>query len=40
MTLAVFVPYAVNHLGLSAAGVGVTLEMYGAGMVAGGWARR
>lgn len=35
MTLAVFVPYAVRHLGLSAAGVGITLAMYGAGMVIG-----
>jgi MFS family permease len=35
MTLAVFVPYAVRHLGLSATGVGVTLAMYGVGMVAG-----
>lgn len=35
MTLAVFVPYAVRHLGLSATGVGVTLGMYGAGMVIG-----
>jgi predicted MFS family arabinose efflux permease len=33
--LAVFVPYAVRHLGLSAAGVGVTLSMYGVGMVVG-----
>jgi predicted MFS family arabinose efflux permease len=32
---AVFVPYAVRHLGLSASGVGVTLGTYGAGMVAG-----
>jgi predicted MFS family arabinose efflux permease len=31
----VFVPYAVRHLGLSATGVGVTLGMYGVGMVAG-----
>jgi len=31
----VFVPYAVRHLGLSAAGVGVTLGMYGVGMVVG-----
>jgi predicted MFS family arabinose efflux permease len=33
--LAVFVPYGVHHLGLSAAGVGTTLAMYGVGMVAG-----
>jgi predicted MFS family arabinose efflux permease len=33
--LAVFVPYAVRHLGLSAIGVGTTLAMYGVGMVAG-----
>lgn len=33
--LAVFVPYAVRHLGLSAAGIGVTLAMYGVGMVIG-----
>jgi predicted MFS family arabinose efflux permease len=32
---AVFVPYAVRRLGLSASGVGVTLATYGAGMVAG-----
>ncbi|MCA6114325.1 MFS transporter [Bradyrhizobium sp. WSM 1738] len=35
LLLAVFVPYAVRHLGLSATGVGVTLGMYGVGMVAG-----
>jgi predicted MFS family arabinose efflux permease len=35
LLLAVFVPYAVRHLGLSAAGVGVTLGMYGIGMVVG-----
>ena len=35
LLLAVFVPYAVHHLGLSAAGVGTTLAMYGVGMVAG-----
>jgi predicted MFS family arabinose efflux permease len=35
LLLAVFVPYAVRHLGLSATGVGVTLGMYGAGMVVG-----
>lgn len=33
--LAVFVPYAVRHLGLSASAVGVTLGMYGGGMVVG-----
>jgi predicted MFS family arabinose efflux permease len=35
LLLAVFVPYAVRRLGLSATGVGTTLAMYGAGMVAG-----
>ncbi len=35
LLLAVFVPYAVRHLGLSASGVGVTLAMYGIGMVIG-----
>jgi predicted MFS family arabinose efflux permease len=35
LVLAVFVPYAVRHLGLSASGVGATLSMYGAGMVVG-----
>src|SRR5712671_4354522 len=35
LLLAVFVPYAVRHLGLSATGVGVTLAMFGAGMVIG-----
>jgi predicted MFS family arabinose efflux permease len=35
LLLAVFVPYAVRHLGLSATGVGITLAMYGAGMVVG-----
>jgi predicted MFS family arabinose efflux permease len=35
LVLAVFVPYAVRHLGLSASGVGATLAMYGVGMVAG-----
>lgn len=35
MVLAVFVPYAVRHLGLSASGVGMTLAMYGVGMVIG-----
>jgi predicted MFS family arabinose efflux permease len=33
--LAVFVPYAVRHLQLSAAGVGTVLAMYGVGMVIG-----
>lgn len=33
--LAVFVPYAVRHLGLSATGIGTTLAMYGVGMVVG-----
>jgi predicted MFS family arabinose efflux permease len=35
LILAVFVPHAVNHLGLSADGVGLTLGMIGAGMVVG-----
>jgi predicted MFS family arabinose efflux permease len=35
LVLAVFVPYAVRHLGLSATGVGATLAMYGVGMVLG-----
>ncbi len=35
LLFAVFVPYAVRRLGLSAMGVGVTLGMYGAGMVTG-----
>jgi predicted MFS family arabinose efflux permease len=35
LLLAVFVPYAVRRLGLSAAGVGTTLAMYGVGMVVG-----
>ena len=35
LTLSVFVPYAVRHLGLSAAGVGAVMAMYGVGMVAG-----
>jgi predicted MFS family arabinose efflux permease len=35
LLLAVFVPYAVRHLGLSATGVGITLGMYGVGMVFG-----
>ena len=38
---AVYVPYAVHRLGLSASGVGVTLAVYGVGMVVGallaGW---
>jgi len=35
LLLAVFVPYAVRHLGLSASGVGTTLAMFGVGMVVG-----
>jgi predicted MFS family arabinose efflux permease len=35
LLLAVFVPYAIRHLGLSATGVGTTLAMYGVGMVVG-----
>jgi predicted MFS family arabinose efflux permease len=35
LLLAVFVPYAVRRLGLSATGVGMTLAMYGFGMVVG-----
>jgi predicted MFS family arabinose efflux permease len=35
LILAVFVPYAVRHLGLSATGVGTILAMYGVGMVVG-----
>jgi predicted MFS family arabinose efflux permease len=35
LILAVFVPYAVHRLGLSATGVGTTLSMYGVGMVVG-----
>jgi predicted MFS family arabinose efflux permease len=35
VVFAVFVPYAVRHLELSAAGVGTTLAMYGVGMVVG-----
>jgi predicted MFS family arabinose efflux permease len=35
LLLAVFVLYAVRHLGLSATGVGATLAMYGVGMVVG-----
>ena len=33
--MAVFVPYAVRRLGLSAIGIGTTLAMYGVGMVVG-----
>jgi predicted MFS family arabinose efflux permease len=35
LVLAVFVPYAIRHLGLSASGVGTVLAMYGVGMVVG-----
>ena len=35
LLLAVFVPYAVRRLGLSASGVGTTLAMFGVGMVLG-----
>ncbi|MGA8902962.1 MFS transporter [Bradyrhizobium sp.] len=35
LLLAIFVPYAVHRLGLSAAGVGTTMAMYGVGMVTG-----
>jgi predicted MFS family arabinose efflux permease len=35
LVLAVFVPYAIRRLGLSASGVGLTLAMYGVGMVVG-----
>ncbi|TPQ31401.1 MFS transporter [Bradyrhizobium guangdongense] len=35
LQLAVFVPYAVRHLGLSATGIGIVLTMYGVGMVIG-----
>jgi predicted MFS family arabinose efflux permease len=35
LLLAVYVPYAVHRLGLSAAGVGTTLAMFGVGMVIG-----
>lgn len=35
LVLAIFVPYAVRHLALSATGVGLTLAMYGVGMVVG-----
>ncbi|CAL78184.1 putative multidrug resistance protein (MFS family) [Bradyrhizobium sp. ORS 278] len=35
LLLAVFVPYAVHRLGLSAGGVGTVLSMFGVGMVCG-----
>jgi len=35
LLLAVFVPYAVRQLGLSAFGVGMTMAMFGVGMVVG-----
>jgi predicted MFS family arabinose efflux permease len=35
LLLAVYVPYAVHRLGLSASGVGTTLAMFGVGMVIG-----
>jgi predicted MFS family arabinose efflux permease len=35
LLLAVFVPYAVRHLALTATGIGATLSMYGVGMVVG-----
>jgi predicted MFS family arabinose efflux permease len=35
LLLAIFVPYAVHHLGLSATTIGVTLGMFGVGMVVG-----
>jgi predicted MFS family arabinose efflux permease len=35
LILAVFVPYAMRSLGLSAAGVGIVMGMYGVGMVFG-----
>jgi predicted MFS family arabinose efflux permease len=35
MLLAVYVPYAVHRLGLSASGIGTTLAMFGVGMVIG-----
>src|SRR5262249_30318312 len=35
LLLAVFVPYAVHRLGLTAPGVGAVLAMYGVGMVCG-----
>ncbi len=33
--MAVFVPYAVRHLGLTASGIGVVLGLYGLGMLVG-----
>ncbi|MEQ8393836.1 MFS transporter [Thalassobaculum sp.] len=33
--MAVFVPYAVRHLGLDASGIGLVLSLYGTGMVIG-----
>jgi predicted MFS family arabinose efflux permease len=35
LVLAIFVPYAIQHLELSASGVGAVLAMYGVGMVVG-----
>jgi predicted MFS family arabinose efflux permease len=35
LILAIFVPHAIHNLGLSAAGVGITLGMFGVGMVVG-----
>ena len=35
MIFAAYVPYAVRHLDLGATGIGVTLSMYGVGMVLG-----
>ena len=35
LILAIFVPHAVRNLGLTASGVGITLGMFGVGMVAG-----
>lgn len=35
MTLALFVPFAVRRLGLTASGIGFTLAMYGLGMIVG-----
>jgi predicted MFS family arabinose efflux permease len=35
LVLAVFVPYGVRRLGLSATGIGATIAMYGVGMVVG-----
>jgi predicted MFS family arabinose efflux permease len=35
MLLAVYAPYAIHQLGLSASGVGLTLSAYGVGMVTG-----